>query len=179
MTRIGLALLLSVWAAAAQAQNFVTVNPKPSGVAWWLRADFRAIHREVRGIPVGRIRADWCRATEFTRELFPEGLLVENGTDLLGQSELSFSIEGAFDGSGRKQTALVGVYETCGGKKGRFFLILDDETRKVRFLDAKVAKERFSVLAADGPAIRIFYCLECDITSVVRWNRARKRFVIR
>jgi hypothetical protein len=58
---------------------------------------------------VGKIRADWRKATEFSRALFPEGLLVENGTDLLEQAELSFALEGSFDGSGAKQTALVGV----------------------------------------------------------------------
>jgi hypothetical protein len=180
MTRIALALLGVVWATASLAQNLVTVRPEPKNDAWWLRADFHALHREVRGIPVKNIRADWCKATEFSRELFPPGLLVENGTDLLAQAGLTFSVEGSFDGSGAKQAALVGVYETCGGRKGRFFLILDAATSKVRFLDAQAAKDRFSALAARGrSAIVIFYCLECDISSTVRWDRARKRFVAR
>jgi hypothetical protein len=180
MTRLALAFLGLLLATAAQAQNLVTVKPEPAGLAWWLRAEFHALHSEVRGIPVAKIKAGWCKATEFTRELFPEGLLVENGTDLMADAKLSFSLDGAFDGSGQKQTALVGVYETCGGRKGRFFLILDSETRKVRFLDAQPAKDRFSAITADGAsAIRVFYCMECDISSVVRWDRARKRFVTR
>jgi hypothetical protein len=180
MIRTALAFLSLVWATASQAQSLVTVNPEPSSFAWWLRADFHALHNEVRGIPVANIRSDWCKATEFSRELFPPGLLVENGTDLLAQAGLSFSLQGSFDGSGTKQTALVGVYETCGGEKGRFFLILDAGTRKVRFLDAEPAKERFSALAAQGRSgIRILYCLECDVSSTVRWDRARKRFVVR
>jgi hypothetical protein len=181
MTRVFLTLLtLCLAAVTAHAQSFVTVRPEPAGHAWWLRAEFRALEREVRGIPVGKIRAGWCKATEFTREKFPKELLVESGTDLLDQAELKFSLEGSFDGSGVKQTALVGVYETCAGKKGRFFLMLDAATGKVRFLDAQVAEDRFSVLKAEGRnAIRVFYCLECDASSVVRFERARKRFVIR
>jgi hypothetical protein len=180
MTRIALALLGLVWATAGQAQNLVTVKAEPSGLAWWLRVDFHALHREVRGIPVKSIRSGWCKATELKRERFPPGLLVENGTDLMAEAGLTFSVEGAFDASGTKQTALVGVYETCGGSKGRFFLILDAGTRKVRYLDAQAAKQRFSAIAARGrSAIVIFYCLECDIYSTVRWDRARKRFVAR
>jgi hypothetical protein len=156
------------------------VNPEPHGFAWWLRTDFHALHGEVRGIPVANIHRDWCKATEFSRELFPQELLIENGTDLLAEAGLSFSIEGAFDGSGKKQIALVGVYETCGGQKGRFFLILDAETRKVRFLDAQATAQRFSAIAAQGRStIVIMYCLECDACSTVRWDRARKRVVAR
>jgi hypothetical protein len=180
MIRILLALVGFVWTTAALAQNFVTVNPEPAGLAWWLRADFHALHREVRGIPVANIRPDWCKATEFSRPLFPPGLLVEQGSDLLAEAGLSFSIEGAFDGSGKKQIALVGVYETCRGQKGRFFLILDADTRKVRFLDAQATTQRFSAIAAQGRStIVIMYCLECDVASSVRWDRARKRFVAR
>jgi hypothetical protein len=178
MTRIALALVGLAWTTAALAQNFITVNPEPSGLAWWLRADFHALHREVRGVPVASIRRDWCKATEFSRELFPQELLIENGTDLLAEAGLSFSIEGSFDRSGTKQIALVGVYETCRGQEGRFFLILDADTRKVRFLDAQAAKQRFSAIAAQGGStIVIMYCLECDVSSTVRWDRARQRFV--
>jgi hypothetical protein len=180
MIRIALALLAVIWTTAALAQAVVTVNPEPKSFAWWLRADFQALHREVRGIPVASIRPGWCKATEFSRELFPPGLLIENGTDLLAEAGLSFSVEGSFDASGIKQIALVGVYETCGGEKGRFFLILDAGTRKVRFLQARPAKQRFSALRAAGSSeIVVMNCLECDVGSTVRWDRARKRFVIR
>jgi hypothetical protein len=98
----------------------------------------------------------------------------------MAEAGLAFAVEGSFDASGTKQVALVGVYETCGGRKGRFFLILDAGTRKVRYLDAQAARQRFSALAAQGRStVRIFYCLECDISSTVRWHRARKRFVMR
>ena len=180
MTRLLLALLAVVWATAGQAQSLVTLRPQPENYAWWLRADFHALHREVRGIPVAQIRADWCKATEFKRELFPKELLVENGVDVLAPAKLSFSLEGSFDGSGARQVALVGTYETCGGKAGRFFLILDAATSKVHFLDADIAKDRFAAIAPAGRSgIVIMYCLECDIGSTVRWDRARKRFVLR
>lgn len=65
------------------------------------------------------------------------------------------------------------------GEKGRFFLMLDSARRKVRFLDAQPAKDRFSVLTKAGREIVILYCLECDISATVRWDKGRKRFVVR
>lgn len=173
------ALLAPICATGAAAQSLVTVKPGPKATAWWLRAEFHALDRDIRGIPVGEIGKGWCKASEFTREKFPPNTLVEGGVDLLKPANLSFALEGSFDGSGTRQTALVGAYETCGGEKGRFFLILDSGTRKVRFLDAQPAKDRFSVLAKGGREIVILYCLECDISSTVRWDKARKKFVVR
>jgi len=180
MTRFALTLLATVWATSSLAQNLVTVRPEPKNDMWWLRADFHALDREVRGIPVAKIRADWCKATEFKRELFPKELLAENGADVMAEAKLSFSLDGSFDSSGTKQSALVGTYETCRGQKGHFFLIIDSDTRKVRFLQAKSDKNRFSALQKTRASeIAIFYCMECDIYSTVRWDRARKRFVVR
>jgi hypothetical protein len=175
------ALVVFLWAAAmpASAQNLVTIMPGPKTTAWWMRADFHARDSAIRGIPVKAIRADWCKASEFTREKFPPNTLIENGTDLMKEVDLSFSLEGAFDGTGLKQTALVGTYETCKGEKGYFFLIFDSATRKIRFLDAHPAKDRFSAIGTDGRKIVIMYCFECDISSTVRWDKAKKRFVMR
>jgi hypothetical protein len=181
ISAVATALVVFLWAAAmpAFAQNLVTIKPGPKTTAWWLRADFHARDRAIRGIPVEKIRADWCKASEFTRDKFPPNTLIENGTDLMKEADLSFSLEGAFDGTGAKQTALVGTYETCKGEKGRFFLIFDSATRKIRFLDAEPAKDRFSAIGTDGRRIVIMYCFECDIGSTVRWDKKRNRFVMK
>lgn len=176
----GLILAATLFVTAARAQTAVTINPEPKGYAWWLRAEFHAVDTEIRGIPVKAIRSDWCKATEFEREMFPANTLVENGVDLLEEAGLSFSLEGAFDGTGKTQVALVGVYETCKGQKGRFLLILDSATLKVRFLETDTDQNQFSAIGPEGrSAIRVAYCLECDQTAVVRWNSARKRFLLR
>jgi hypothetical protein len=170
------ALLL---AASAEAQTPVSVRPEPKSEAWWLRTEFHAQNTEIRGIPVKAIRADWCRASEFRSELFPPETLVENGHDHLKETGLAFSVQGSFDGSRLGQTALVGVYETCTQKKGRFFLIFDTDTKRVRFVDTDDAREQFAVIGKEGRTLRVFFCLECDNAATVRWDRARKRFVMR
>jgi hypothetical protein len=179
MARFAIPFFIALIATATQAQSLVTVKPGPETTAWWLRAEFHALDRDIRGIPVGEIGKDWCKASEFVRAKFPPNTLIENGTDLMKEANLSFSLEGSFDGSGQKRMALVGAYETCKGEKGRFFLIFDSATRKIRFLDAQPSKDRFSVLAKGGREIVILYCLECDIGSTVLWDRARKRFMVR
>lgn len=84
--------------------------PQPSSYAWWVDAQFHPFETRVRGIPVNNIRASWCKATEFRKDLFPTDLAAD-----LDGNQASFSIDGYFDGSKIPQTALIGVYETCRG----------------------------------------------------------------
>jgi hypothetical protein len=177
MKRIALAVLFALLATAAQAeQAFVTVKSKPME-AWWLSAEFHPMHQEVRGIPVARIRRNWCKATEYTRELIPKELLEEGGSDMMKETGLSFSVTSNFDRSKTRQVALVGVYQTCGGQKGSFLLVIDEGTGKVRFVDATPSKTQFAVLGADRDTIVLMHCMECDGAVKLRWNAKMKKFV--
>src|SRR4051812_41602190 len=102
-----LAALLSVSLCAtvshAQSNDFVKLAPEPSAYAWWLRAEFHPADVAVRGIPVGKLRATWCKATEFRKDLFPSDLAADFDQTV----GLSFAADGFFDGSKVKQTALV------------------------------------------------------------------------
>lgn len=177
MKRIALAAVFAVLSTAAPAQqSFVTVRPEPKTEAWWLRAEFHPMHSEVRGIPVAQIRRNWCKATEYTRELFPNELLVEDGKDSLKEYGLAFSVTGNFDRSKTSQVALVGVYQTCAGQKGSFLLVIDEDTKRIRFVDATPGKTQFAVLAADRGAIVLMHCMECDDAATLRWNAKKKAF---
>ena len=177
MKRIVFAAIFTALATAASAQSLVTVPPGSKPEAWWLRAQFHPMHTEVRGIPVAKIRRNWCKATEYKRELFPKNLLVENGTDMMALSHQAFSLTGNFDRSKTRQVALVGVYQTCGGEKGSFLLIIDEDTRKVRFVDATASKTQYAALVlAPGNTIALFNCMECDNAGLLRWNAKRKAF---
>jgi hypothetical protein len=176
MSRILLPLLVLLLAASARAQGFFDQKP----AMWWPAVRFNAEGTELRGIPVQRIRADWCKATEFTRELFADDLTDAQGRNGLDEAGLAFALEGGFDGTGTPQIALVGIYETCRGRKGGFVLIIDRDTRKVRFLQAEDALKPFAALRREGDgAIRVAGCLRCGISSVVRWDQKRRRFVMR
>jgi hypothetical protein len=175
--------LLMTLATAAQAQSnsFVTIASEPTFYAWWLRAQFHPFETQVRGIPVGRLRAGWCKATEFRKDLIPRELVVdERGVDAMQAAEMSFAMEGRFDGSATTQVALVGVYQECSGKKGRFILILDqpgDGKAKIRFVNAIQTDHQFGALQkGKDNTIVAWSCMECDGSSVLKWDRKKRKF---
>jgi hypothetical protein len=173
------ALVLTLTQVHAQ-QEFVTIMD-PNNPAWWVSAEFHPFTTEVRGIPVSQIRKNWCKATEFRKDLIPRRLLVdERGVDAMHAAEMSFAVEGRFDGSTVKQVALAGVYEECAGKKGRFTLILDqpaDGKAKIRFVSAVPTDHQFGALQkAKDNTIVVWSCMECDGGSSLRWDRKKRKF---
>jgi hypothetical protein len=157
----------------AQSDDFVKLAPEPSSYAWWLRAEFHPFDVAVRGIPVGKLRATWCKATEFRKELFPPDL----ATDLDQSDGLSFAADGFFDGSKVKQTALVGAYEACDGKRGSFLLVLAwprDNAPVVRFVHEMSIP--FAMLEVTNSTVVVFHCMECDHVTKFKWDKSKGRF---
>lgn len=168
--------LVSVQVGYAQQTEFVRIAPEPKSYAWWLRAEFHPFGKEIRGIPVAKIKRTWCRATEFRNDLFPP----EATPDLTHSDGLAFSIDGSFDGSKVRQTALIGVYESCTGERGSFLLVLAVPSSKrstVRFVH-EMPNEQFGMLAAlPDSTIQVFHCMECDHTTKFKWDKMKKRFL--
>jgi hypothetical protein len=165
---------------AVAQQSFVTLKGDPRKEGWWLIAEFNPITTQVRGIPANQIRKSWCKATEFRKDLLPKELLFEGGVDTMQSAGLSFAVEGSFDGTAEKQIVLVGVFQECAGQKGRFILILDKPAEgqpKVRFLDAVHIDRQFGALQkGKGGNVFVWECMECDGSSVLRWDRKKARF---
>jgi hypothetical protein len=175
MKCIARAAVFALLTTAAQAQSFTTVKPGPE--AWWLRTSFNPMHQEVRGIPVAQIRKGWCKATEYTLDLMPKKEMAEEGSEeMMKEAGLSFVVEGNFDRSKTRQVALVGAYQTCSGQKGSFLLVIDEGTKKIRFVDATPGKTQFAVLAARQDSIMLAHCMECDGGETLRWNARKKAF---
>ncbi|WP_245324592.1 hypothetical protein [Bradyrhizobium sp. AT1] len=171
-------MLMAAQAPAEQA--FVTLNGDLKKEAWWVIAEFHPFTTEIRGIPANQIRKNWCKATEFRKDLIPKELLFENGTDVMKGADMSFAVEGRFDGSAPKQIAVVGVFQECAGPKGRFMLILDQPDGgkpKVRFVDAVRTNRQFAALSKDKHGKLVLWgCMECDGYSVLKWDRKKSRF---
>ena len=177
MKRILLAwsvLVLATAAGQAQSNDFVTIAPEPGFYAWWLRAQFHPFETQVRGFPVGQLNAGWCKASEFRKDLFPPQLAADITTN-----RVSFSVDGNFDGSKVRQTALIGVYETCRGEYGSFLLILAFPRAKppvVRFVH-EFQQLQFGVVTAETDStIYVSHCMECDHITRFKWDSAKKRF---
>jgi hypothetical protein len=174
-------ILTALLGCEAHADDpFVTIEGDAKSVAWWVLAEFHPFTRDVRGIPVEKIRKNWCKATEFRKDLMPRELLFEYGTDAMEGGGLSFAIEGSFDGSGSREVALVGVYEECGGQRGRFILILDLVAAgqpKIRFVEAVPTAHQFGALSREKDnVIAVWSCMECDGVSKLKWDRKRRKF---
>jgi hypothetical protein len=159
--------------ASEAEQAFVTVAPNPAYYAWWLRAEFHPFQTEVRGIPIGKIRSTWCKAAEFRKDLFPPELYIDDS--------FSFAVEGFFDGSKIRQTALVGAYESCAGVKGTFLLILArprSGSPTIRFIEEMPTDRQFAVLTTrPDSSIVLWHCMCCDSASRLKWDRSRRRFL--
>jgi len=170
-----LVVVLATTASNAQQREFVSITPEPKSYAWWLRAEFHPFETEVHGIPIGTLRKTWCKATEFRNSLFPP----EATPDLEHSGGLTFSVDGSFDGSKAKQTALIGVYEPCTGERGSFLLVLSQAQGKsatVRFVH-EMPDVQFGMLTAlPDSTIQVFHCLECDQTTKFKWDKSKKRF---
>jgi hypothetical protein len=178
---IGVGVVVVVTMAPAAAERaFVTLNGDLKKDAWWVIADFHPFTTEVRGIPANRIRNNWCKATEFRKDLIPRDLLFEGSTDAMAAADMSFAIEGRFDGTATKQVALVGAFEQCDGQKGRFILILDqpvDGTPKIRFVNATGVDRQFGALQkGKNNSVVVWACMECDNFSVLKWDRKKRKF---
>jgi hypothetical protein len=108
-TLLAIAFFLISAIATAQEIAFTSDVPDRSG-AWWLHTQYHPFGTEVRGIPVAKLRSNWCKANDFRTDLFP----AEYRKDIDDHREFgqAFAIDGFFDGSKIKQTALTGVYET-------------------------------------------------------------------
>ena len=168
-----LLVCLSATSSNAQSNDFVKLALQPSGYAWWLRAEFHPFDIVVRGIPVGKLRATWCKATEFRKDLFPSDL----ATDFDHSGGLSFTADGSFDGSKVKQTALVGAYEACDGKRGSFLLVLawpQDNAPVVRFVHEMSIP--FAMLRVINSTVVVFHCMECDHVTEFKWDKSKGRF---
>lgn len=179
MKRILLAMLLALVPAIGWAQDiiFLKTAPDTEGGAWWLRTEYRAFGADVRGLPVAKIRSNWCKATEFRKDLFPPDLAA-----YFPEKDSPFAVDGFFDGSKTKQTALAGVYQTCKGERGAFFLILampEGKPPVVRFLVELPGERQFAIVdAIDASTIAVFHCMECDHMSKYKWNKKKKRFAL-
>jgi hypothetical protein len=178
MRAIFLAILLTFISGVCGAQQsaFLSVAQQPDYYAWWLRTEYHPFGTEVRGIPVSRMRANWCRANEFRKDLFPKDLAQS-----FEGSDLSFAVDG-FDNSKTKQTALTGVYETCKGERGAFLLVLAlprNKPPEIRLLQEIPGEHEFAMVSAmDASTVTFIHCMECDHISTFKWSGRKKRFLL-
>ena len=130
--------------------------------AWWLIVNFEPRGASVEGIPIQQIDPSWVAAS-LLRDLALPTAASEPGLTLQ-DNDATFEILRDFNGDGRAEKVLVGVYKTRSGELGRFLLVLSSRPGG-RWLKQALFKEAgkagFSALL-DRPRLIWTTCLECD-----------------
>ncbi len=140
--------------------------------AWWLTARFRPAADTILSVPVNLVDSSWSKATVLTRDLMPPqahddpGALAETGT-------FGFSFDGDFNGDGRRDRAVVGVYRTRACEQGRFLLILTEirpDHWQRTFLRAVPGDPGFSLLSRErAGGLGWWSCMQCDNWAELVW----------
>jgi hypothetical protein len=133
-------------------------------MAWWVTWSIRPIANAVEGIPVGTLDPSWHRASLINLDDLP--IASTKPGDRLEDSGVSLSHEADLDGDGQSERAVVGVFETARGERGRFLLILGragaaQAWRKRAVFQVK-GGSMFSALAMRRGTLTWYGCLECD-----------------
>jgi hypothetical protein len=169
--------LASVSCASAHRNRPATPAPVASrggSAAWWLGARFTPSDSNVAGLALTQIDSTWVRAQVLSMRMLPSEAAADRA--LLERRGQGFERSGDFNGDGRPDRALVGVYETRSGEGGRFLLILTRTaagTWEKAFLAAMPGEARFSILGQSGRQLAWWFCLDCDDGVLVRWREGR------
>lgn len=159
----------------------VTIAAEPNNYAWWLRAQFRPIEREIRGIPVTGLDPSWQFASELRKDLLVKEVLGEDGSAQMENYGLHFIRSGDFNKDGVEDLALVGVYQDRTGTRGNFLVVLTKADtggwRKV-FLKSWPGKASFLALGLNGNKLPLWSCMGCDMPQELVWDEKAKIYAL-
>jgi len=152
-------LLLLVCALPAAAVKY----------AWWVTIEYEPETTQILGIPVSELDPNWELAEPLSEAAIPPENMPDFQRDT-GQYGYSFSKEGDFNSNGKKEKAIVGIYQEKNGDVGRFLLIYEDIENKKWSLLKSPGRSGFSILALNENELSWYMCMECDIFSYVVWG---------
>jgi hypothetical protein len=173
VTQIIFAIVLAGWFSTAMpCEREARIDERPLNQAWWLKIHFSPCDTEIYGIPVRSIHPSWRTASLLREEDIPLPKPLA-GTGLM------FELTNDFNGDGRTDKALVGVYQTETGT-GRFFLILSERAPGVwrrAFLRLYPGDPGFLALKILFDAtVQLWTCMDCDGVSTLVWRADKKTY---
>ena len=143
---------------------------------WWVTARFDAVDQSIESIAIHEIDSSWSAASPLRPDALPADAAKLG--ERLEDHESVFALDGDFDGDGRRDRAVVGVYRTKAGDSGRFLLVLSADRRgkwSKRALFKHPGEPRFSVLFQESGRLVWAFCMECDAACDVVPTRRRWR----
>jgi hypothetical protein len=149
--------------------------PRPAAnritFAWWVTARFAPSDPTVEGVPVGRLDTAWVAATPLSADRLPAEARREPGH--LNDPAFGFRHEGDFNGDGRRDLALVGVYRARRGTEGKFLVVLTRTSQGAwerAFVAGTLGPPGFSVLQRTDSGLVWWDCMACDVGAALRWD---------
>lgn len=130
----------------------------------------------ILGIPVARLDPEWTLASLVGQEnLTAESMrYLESTTD----TAYRFAADGDFNGDGRRDRAVVGVYRTRKGEEGQFLLIVTKRrpgTWTPTYLSKNSGFAGPSLLYPQPERLNWVPCISCDVGAMVSWRQGRYR----
>jgi hypothetical protein len=163
-------------AAFVLAIALVVTPGRTSGqeLAWWLTAAFEPRDSAIQGIAVRDIDPTWSKASLLRDTTLPAAATApgESVAALGG----AFEVTADFEGHRRPEMAVVGVYSTVAGMRGRFLLVLRANkagkwTKRALFTEP--GPPGFSVLFLQNGRLLWAFCMTCDGTCEVVPSRSK------
>jgi hypothetical protein len=143
--------------------------------AWWLLIEYEPETKHIQAIPVSEIDPSWTLAEALSKEAIPPEEL-SNFQKHYERDGYSFTKEGDFNGDGKRDKAIVGIYKDKSGKMGRFLLILTESQKNKwtkSFVYKNPGKPGFSILRIENNQLCWCFCMDCDIMNYVRWKNGK------
>ncbi|PJB80408.1 MAG: hypothetical protein CO090_04210 [Acidobacteria bacterium CG_4_9_14_3_um_filter_49_7] len=143
------------------------------GNVWYVGLKFEPTLTVVQDIPVASLDQSWILARCLTKKDIPQKEMknFEKYDEPLG---LSFEKKGDFNGDGKPDRAVVGVYKDKDGNTGRFLLVLTRRQNKwvKSVLFKRPGRPGFSILGKlTKKGLGWDFCMECDDLSWIKWEK--------
>lgn len=151
-------------------------SPAPTKNAWWLRSRFVAKSTSVRGISAPKYNKNWVRVSELRQGVIPENLVFGKDGEIAWNPQ--FTADGDFNGDGKPDQALIGVYEDQDGKSGTFLLVLTTQSNGKMGQDFLLSFGSPAPidLVWDGKELKLWFCNYCDNFLSIEWNKEKGKY---
>ena len=137
-------------------------------LAWWLTERFKPAATAYEGLSARDIHPAWARFSVLTYAMLPPAARAD--VAWMRREGFAFEKDGDFNGDGRSDRALAGVYRDKAGRTGRFLLVLERQGDKWRkaFLHTEPGTPGFSIVTGPPGEVHWGTCMECDAGAVLR-----------
>jgi len=140
--------------------------------AWYIHAELAPQETSVLGLPITDLDSTWETGIVLSLAALPPAAAEDSATQQ--NANFGYGLGGDFNHDGRRDSALVGVYRSGTGSKGRFALIVTRaESKWQKAFSVGMTGPTDVTFLVRGPGDTLIWndCVECDAPAVkIFWN---------